>query len=207
MAWAKFEAFRNNIPSWPTEEVAAEFNDGVPRAACADCQRSVFVHEAFTIDGKLYCASCGAFLSETQNMTAKIRFILCYTENQGNTLFTGQGGSMTNQRLNFAWQTIFNFRTNQLPEYNEDRVREYHEALEIISEVSGQDVTLYRITDAEMKSLPTSIQRRGRIGRFGNIQYRPFKTCPYFVFHRKLEALYAYFNPLSLPEQKNRIGF
>ena len=26
VAWAKFEAFRNNIPSWPTEEVAAEFN-------------------------------------------------------------------------------------------------------------------------------------------------------------------------------------
>ena len=40
--------------------VAFKLLDDVPRAACADCQRSVFVHEAITIDGKLYCSSCGA---------------------------------------------------------------------------------------------------------------------------------------------------
>jgi predicted phage terminase large subunit-like protein len=54
----------------------------------------------------------------------------------------------------------------------------------------------------------------GRSGKFGrSIQYKPFRSCDHFTFHRKVDALCAYFIPaaealpVTAPEQKNRIGF
>jgi hypothetical protein len=121
---------------------------------------------------------------------------------------------MNQQRWDFAWSMIFNLKASEFGEYTEERVGVYHEALDIIGEESGCDVCLYRITDAELKTRQSSIQRMSRSGRFGrSIQDQPFRSCDHFTFHLKVDALCAYFVPAAEvlpatgPEQKNRIGF
>jgi hypothetical protein len=111
---------------------------------------------------------------------------------------------MNQQKCDFAWQTVFSLKASEFGEYTEERVSEYHNALDIIAEESGTDVSLYRITDSELKLRAGSIQRAPRSGRFGSrVQYKPFKSCDHFTFHRKIDALCAYF----ALETKTKFGF
>jgi len=109
------------------------------------------------------------------------------------------------QKWNLAWSKLDALKANPPSEFDDSHVREYHEALALLREASGEDISPFEIPTDKLERKIISVQRRGSSGRGGGIQYHPTKkVCDANFFMRQLAALYAYF---SSPERPKKYGF
>lgn len=109
------------------------------------------------------------------------------------------------QKWKLAWSKLDALKSNPPSEFDDGHAREYHEALGLLRESSGEDVTPFEIPADKLKPYIISVQRRGYSGRGGSVQYHPTKrVCDRNFFMRQLEALYAYFGS---PPSGKKYGF
>jgi hypothetical protein len=98
------------------------------------------------------------------------------------------------QQWKLAWSKLDAIRGNPPSEIDDGLVQEYHEALGLLRESSGEDVGPFEIPANRLRPKSLGGQRVGWSGRGGMIQYHPTKkVCDRNFFTRQLEALYAYF--------------
>jgi hypothetical protein len=109
------------------------------------------------------------------------------------------------QKWKLAWSKLDALRSNPPSEIDDGIVQEYHEALGMLREASGEDVGPFEIPAVKLERKIIAVQRIGRSGRGGGTQYHPTKkVCDRNFFTRQLETLYAYF---GFPPSGKKYGF
>ena len=105
------------------------------------------------------------------------------------------------QRWNLAWSKLNALQNNPPPTVDDEHVREYHEALQLLTDATGEDTSPFWIPDDQLKPQVLSFQRIGRRVRGGITRYHPTKKiCNHNFFIRQLEALFLYFKTVAAPQ-------
>lgn len=115
------------------------------------------------------------------------------------------------RKWHLAWAELGAFQKNLPQSVEEKHVAEYHHLLDLLRESSGEDTSIFRIPDQEVKPRITGILRPSFSGRRpGRIDYSDTKYCDRELMLRKLDSLYAYFRsiqPAAATSAKPKYGF
>jgi len=81
----------------------------------------------------------------------------------------------SDQQWNLAWSKLNALKSNLPSEIDQGHVQEYHDALKLLHEASGQDITPFEIPPDRLRPAIIGVQRRGRSGRGVVVQISSFE--------------------------------
>ena len=87
----------------------------------------------------------------------------------------------------------------------EKHVAEFHGIVDLFRDATNEDVSPFRIPDAELKPIPVSA-RRGTRRSPGQVWYSDEKYCDRDLMLRKIATLRGYFDKLYAAD-KRKYGF
>ena len=115
-----------------------------------------------------------------------------------------------NRKLSLALAR-FNAFCKHIPEDLDDSaVAQFHEIVSALEEVSGEDLSPFRIPDSEMKRRVISVAPlRARSGRrpSGGMTMSEERYCDDQFMRRQLEGIASYLESLQSPPHRPKIGF
>jgi hypothetical protein len=111
------------------------------------------------------------------------------------------------RKWHLAWAQLDAFSKNLPGSIEEKHVAEFHAALDLLYEATGEDISPFRIPDEEVKPVPTSIRRRSYSWRPGRTTYSAEKYCDRDLMLRKIDAVCGYFKKLQPPPGPPKYGF
>lgn len=107
------------------------------------------------------------------------------------------------RKWHLAWAQFDAFEKNLPSSIREKHVVEYHGILDLLHEVTGEDVSAFRIPDDELKRKLTSKVP----GRPHTATYSDDRFCDRGLMSRRLDAVRGYFERIQPPEEKPKMGF
>jgi hypothetical protein len=93
---------------------------------------------------------------------------------------------------------------------DDDAVAQFHETVTALEQASGDDLSLFRIPDNQMRrQVISSRPRRARPGRppSGGKRMSEKRYCDDKFMRRQIEGIVSYFHSLQLSTEPRKIGF
>lgn len=109
------------------------------------------------------------------------------------------------RKWNLAWSHLEAFEKHMPNSIEEKHVAEFHGIVDLFRDATNEDVSPFRIPDAELKPIPVSA-RRGTRRSPGQVWYSDEKYCDRDLMLRKIATLRGYFDKLYAAD-KRKYGF
>ena len=111
------------------------------------------------------------------------------------------------RKWHIAWAKLDAFSKHLPTSVTEAHVAEFHSILNYLHEASGEDVAPFRISDADVKPHTSFTMGNDFTGSPGRTIYGKEKYCERNLMVRRCEEVRNYFERITPPAEKPKMGF